>query len=94
MYFIYVCIWKRWIQNKFVIFPMMSFALMSPKKCNVHLCQKLPFVHACFQTSAAPPPENSESDEKGCTFWALFTNNYFLFESLSLRSHNENKLRH
>jgi hypothetical protein len=68
MYFIYVCIWKRWIQNKFVIFPMMSFALMSPKKCNVHLCQKLPFVHACFQASAAPPPENSESDEKDALF--------------------------
>jgi hypothetical protein len=73
---------------------MMSFALMSPKKCNVHLCQKLPFVHACFQASAAPPPENSESDEKDALFGLYSQTHYFLFESLSLRSHNENKLRH
>jgi hypothetical protein len=31
---------------------MMSFALWfvrSPKKCNVHLCQKVAFVLACFK---------------------------------------------
>jgi hypothetical protein len=38
------------------------------KKFNVHLCQKLPFVLACFQTSAAPRPENSDSDEKDTLF--------------------------
>jgi hypothetical protein len=29
----------------------------------VHLCQKAPFVVACFQASAAPRPENSDSDD-------------------------------
>jgi hypothetical protein len=54
--------WTMKIQNKFVIFPMMSFALwfvQSPKKFNVHLCQKVPFVLTYFQASAAPRPENS-----------------------------------
>jgi hypothetical protein len=46
------------IQNKFVIFPMMSLAY-APKKFNVHLCQK---VLACFQASAAPRPENSDTN--------------------------------
>jgi hypothetical protein len=32
-----------------------------PKKFNVHLCQKVPFVVACFQASAAPRSENSDS---------------------------------
>jgi hypothetical protein len=31
---------------------------------NVHLCQKVPFVLACFQASAAPRPENTDSDKK------------------------------
>jgi hypothetical protein len=34
----------------------------------VHLCQKVPFVVACFQVSAAPRPENSDSDEKDALF--------------------------
>jgi hypothetical protein len=34
----------------------------------VHLCQKVPFVLACFQTSAAPRPENLDSDEKDALF--------------------------
>jgi hypothetical protein len=49
----------------------MSFALYfvrSPKKFNVHHCQKVPFVLACFQASAAPRPDNSDSDEKGALF--------------------------
>jgi hypothetical protein len=37
----------------------MSFDLF-----NVYLCQKVPFVLACFQASAAPRPENSGSNEK------------------------------
>jgi hypothetical protein len=41
---------------------MISFTLKSPKKCNES------FVHACFQASAAPPPENSDSDEKDALF--------------------------
>jgi hypothetical protein len=39
---------------------MMFFALQfvrSPKKFNVHLCQKVPFVLACFRASAAPRPK-------------------------------------
>jgi hypothetical protein len=36
----------------------------SPKKLNVQLRQKAPFVLACFQASAAPRPENSDLDEK------------------------------
>jgi hypothetical protein len=36
----------------------------SPKIFYVNLCQKVPFVLACFQASAAPQPENSDSDEK------------------------------
>jgi hypothetical protein len=39
-----------------------------PKKFNVHLFQKVPFVFACFQASAAPRPENSDSDEKDALF--------------------------
>jgi hypothetical protein len=42
--------------------------MRSPKKLNVHLCQKVPFVLACFQTSAAPRPENLGSDEKDALF--------------------------
>jgi hypothetical protein len=30
--------------------------------------QKVPFVLACFQASAAPRPENSDSDEKDVLF--------------------------
>jgi hypothetical protein len=40
----------------------------SPKKFNVHLCQKVPFVFAYLQASAAPPPENSDLDEKDALF--------------------------
>jgi hypothetical protein len=40
----------------------------SPEKFNVHLCQKVPFVHACFQTSAAPRRKNSDLDEKNALF--------------------------
>jgi hypothetical protein len=29
----------------------------------VHLCQKVPFVLACFQASAAPRPENSDKKD-------------------------------
>jgi hypothetical protein len=46
---------------------MIFFALQfvrSPKKCNVHLCQKVPFVFACFQASTTPLLENPDSDEK------------------------------
>jgi hypothetical protein len=34
----------------------------------VHLCQKVPFVRACFQASAAPRPENSDSHKKHALF--------------------------
>jgi hypothetical protein len=40
----------------------------SPKKFNVYLCQKVPFVNACFQASAAPRPEISDSEEKAALF--------------------------
>jgi hypothetical protein len=40
----------------------------SPKKFNLHLCQKVPFVLACFEASAAPRPENSDQDEKDALF--------------------------
>jgi hypothetical protein len=49
----------------------MSFALWfvrSPKKFNVHLGQKVPFVLACFHISAAPRLENPDSDEKDALF--------------------------
>jgi hypothetical protein len=39
-----------------------------PRKFNVYLCQKVPFVLTCFQASAAPRPENSDSDEKDALF--------------------------
>jgi hypothetical protein len=58
--------------NEFVIFSRMSFALQFvrlPKKCNVHLGQKVPFVLVCFQISAPPRLENPDSDKKRCTFW-------------------------
>jgi hypothetical protein len=50
--------------NKFIYLKK----VWSPKKFNVHLCQKVPFVLACFQASAAPRPENSDSDEKDALF--------------------------
>jgi hypothetical protein len=56
---------KKEDKNKFVNFPMMS---LSPKKFNVHLYQKAPFVFACFQASAAPRPENPASEEKDALF--------------------------
>jgi hypothetical protein len=34
----------------------------------MHLCQNVPFVLACFQASAAPRPENSDSEEKDALF--------------------------
>jgi hypothetical protein len=40
-------------------------AVRSPKNFKVHLGQKVPFVLACFQVSAAPRLENPDSD----TFW-------------------------
>jgi hypothetical protein len=40
----------------------------SPKKFNVHLCQKVPFVLVFFQASAAPQPENFDSGEKDALF--------------------------
>jgi hypothetical protein len=40
----------------------------SLKKFNVHLCQKVPFVLACFQAELAPQPENSDSKEKDTLF--------------------------
>jgi hypothetical protein len=39
-----------------------------PKKFNVHLGQKVPFVLACFQVSAPPRLENPDSDEKDALF--------------------------
>jgi hypothetical protein len=39
-----------------------------PKKFNVHLGQKVPFVLACFQVSALPRLENPDSDEKDGLF--------------------------
>jgi hypothetical protein len=35
---------------------------------HVHLCQKVPLVLACFQASAAPRPENSNSGEKDALY--------------------------
>jgi hypothetical protein len=34
----------------------------------MHLGQKVPFVFACFQDSAAPRLENPDSDEKDALF--------------------------
>jgi hypothetical protein len=54
----------------------MSFALWfvrPSKKINVHLCQKMPFVLACFDASAAPRPENSDSDEKDAFLPCIFS---------------------
>jgi hypothetical protein len=38
------------------------------KKIHVHLGQKVPFDLPCFQASAAPRPENSNSDEKDALY--------------------------
>jgi hypothetical protein len=40
----------------------------SPKKFNVHLCQKVPYVLAYLQASAAPQLENPDSNEKDTHF--------------------------
>jgi hypothetical protein len=34
----------------------------------MNLCQKVPFVLACFQASATPRLENSDTDEKDALF--------------------------
>jgi hypothetical protein len=60
----------------------------------VHLCQKVPFVLAYFQASAAPRPENSHSDEKDTLFglntqitiYFLDFNDFFLFCRYQKRS--------
>jgi hypothetical protein len=44
--------------------PSIAYFVRSPKKFNVYLCQKVPFVLACFDVSAAPRLENPDSDEK------------------------------
>jgi hypothetical protein len=48
---------------------MMSFDFSSScgRLKNV-MCQKVSFVLACFQASAAPRPENPNSDEKDALF--------------------------
>jgi hypothetical protein len=56
----------------------------SSKKINVYLCQKLPFVLACFQASAAPRLENSDSDEKDALFTVhIFWDNIQMYFLLS-----------
>jgi hypothetical protein len=40
----------------------------SRKKFNVPLCQKVLFVLVCFQASATPRSENSDSEEKDALF--------------------------
>jgi hypothetical protein len=45
----------------------------------MHLWQKVPFVLACFQASAAPRPENSDSDKKDALFsFGIQVHNNFL----------------
>jgi hypothetical protein len=49
----------------------MSFALSFvrlPKKFNMHLDQKVPFVLACFQVSAPPRLANPSSEKKDALF--------------------------
>jgi hypothetical protein len=53
--------------NKYVSLLLCS-SCSRQKKFNVHLCQKVLFVLACFQASAMPRPENSDSDEKDALF--------------------------
>jgi hypothetical protein len=50
------------------------------KRC-VHLGQKVPFVLARFQVSAAPRLENPHSDEKDALFGPRYTKNYLHFLS-------------
>jgi hypothetical protein len=69
---------------------MMIFALLfvwSPKKFNVHLCQKVPFVLVCFQVSAAPRPEISDSDKKDALFDLDY---YFSFVLFNFEVYNSN----
>jgi hypothetical protein len=40
----------------------------SPKKFNVRLCQKMPFVLTCLEASAAPRREKSDKGEKDALF--------------------------
>jgi hypothetical protein len=46
---------------------MMSFDFSSSCLKNL-MCQKVSFVLACFEASAAPRPENPNSDEKDALF--------------------------
>jgi hypothetical protein len=58
-----------------------------PKKFNVHLCQKVLIV--CFQASAAPQAENSDSNEKDA-FLGLDTQITILYVNL-INSKPENQ---
>jgi hypothetical protein len=60
-----------------------------PKKFNVHLCQKVLYVIVCFQASAAPQAENSDSDEKDA-FLGLHTQITILYVNL-INSKPENQ---
>jgi hypothetical protein len=62
---------------------MISFALCGRLKNLMCFCQKGPFVLACFQASATPRPENSDSNEKDALF-GLVKNNYFAECHMSL----------
>jgi hypothetical protein len=54
---------------KFEIFPMVSFGFSSScGRLKNLMCQKVSFVLACFEASAAPRPENPNSDEKDALF--------------------------
>jgi hypothetical protein len=57
-------------KNKFVIFPMMSFALCFVRSPKNLMCTPLPKSAFCPRlfSSAAPRPENSDSDEKNALF--------------------------
>jgi hypothetical protein len=50
----------RVVSSNDVFFAL--YFVQSPKKFNVHLCQKVPL------SSAAPRPENPDSDEKDALF--------------------------
>jgi hypothetical protein len=61
----------------YIIHVFQNFCLNEHQKRCVHLDQKVPFVLACFQVSAMPRLENSDSDEKDALFGPCYTNNYF-----------------
>jgi hypothetical protein len=73
--------WKKDLTRS-LFTPRIQGVLTSGRKVTLFERQKVLFVLACFQASAAPRPENSDSAEKDALF-ALDTQITILFSHIT-----------